>query len=119
MRDALTNFKWISKSETSKSTTQEKTKTEDQNDNSYDFRVFLKILDDTLPLAEDSHLAGRKIAFRIWKATNGNVNRTMKLVRYAARLALKDGMEKVTLSFLETAYEKLFAGDSDQNPFSS
>jgi hypothetical protein len=119
MRDELTNFKWISKSETSKPTAQEKTETEDQNDNAYDFRVFLKILDDILPLAEDSHLAGQKIAYRIWKSTDGNVNRTMKLVRYAARLALKDGMEKVILSFLETAYEKLFSSDSVQNPFSS
>ena len=68
-------------------------------------------------MAEASHLAGQLTARRMWEATHGNVDRTMKLVSYATGLALKKGEEKITLPFLEIAYEELFAGDSVENPF--
>ena len=105
MKDELTNFEWIDPSKNGKSNT------------ANDFRVFLKILDDALPLAEDSHLADQSIAFRMWKATEGNVNRTMKLVRYAAKSTLLNGDEKITLKYLEKAYAMLFEDDSNENPF--
>lgn len=116
MRDQLTNFKWI-KNKKSKNNTEAADVNNEEN-NADDFRIFLKILDNTLPLAENSHLAGQLIAFRMWKATQGNVNRTMKLIRYAAGIALTKGEEKIILPFLETAYRKLFGSDSTKNPFS-
>jgi hypothetical protein len=79
----------------------------------------LKLLDETLPLAEDSNLASKVIAQPLYKATDGNIARTMKLIRYSARLALKKGKEKITLLLLEESYEILFTGDSSKNPFAS
>ena len=114
-RGELVNFKWLETPKANKSQTNEKA--EKKNDKDYDYRSFLKILDEGLPMAEASHLAGRVIAYRMWEATHGNVDRTMKLVRYATGLALKRGEEKTTLPFLEQAYEELFAGESPQNPF--
>lgn len=115
--DELTNFRWLEKTDKNELTTKKTNHASFLNDNTNDFRIFLKILDDALPLAEDSNLAGQVLAYRIWKATDGNVNRTMKLIRYAARLALKKGNEKIILSYLEEAFEKLFAGDFTENPF--
>lgn len=117
MQDGLTNFKWLKKSENKKSDAENANGNKKQAAKDNDYRAFLKAIDEMLPLSEDSHLAGQLIAYRMWKATQGNVARTMKLTRYATRLALKNGEEKVTLALLEEAYEKLFAGDSDQNPF--
>jgi len=117
MKDGLANFKWLKKSDNKKSETENANGNKKQAAKDDDYRLFLKAVDEMLPLAEDSHLAGQLIAYRMWKATQGNVARTMKIVRYATRLALKNGEEKVTLALLEEAYEKLFAGDSDQNPF--
>ncbi len=118
MQDGLTNFKWLNKkSDNKKSEARNVKESKNQATKDNDYRAFLKAVDEMLPLAEDSHLAGQLIAYRAWRATQGNVARTMKLIRYATRLALKKGEEKVTLALLEEAYEKLFAGDSDQNPF--
>jgi hypothetical protein len=117
MQDGLANFKWLKKSDNKKSETENVNGNNNQAPKDNDYRAFLKAVDEMLPLAEDSHLAGQLIAYRMWKATQGNVARTMKLIRYAARLALKNGEEKGTRALLEEAYEKLFAGDSDQNPF--
>lgn len=119
MQDGLANFKWLKKSDNKKSETENVKEKKKQVTKDNDYRAFLKAIDEMLPLAEDSHLAGQSIAYRMWKATQGNVARTMKLVRYATRLALKNGEEKVTLALLEEAYEKLFAGDSAQNPFAN
>jgi DNA transposition AAA+ family ATPase len=116
-RGELRNFKWLKTPKPNKSQTNEKGAK--KNDKDSDYRGFLKILDDGLPMAEASHLAGRVIAYRMWKATHGNVDRTMKLVRCATGLALRKGEEEITLEFLEEAYEKLFAGDSAKNPFAA
>jgi hypothetical protein len=118
-QDGLANFKWLEKSDNKKPEAESANGNEKQAAKDDDYRLFLKAVDEMLPLAEDSHLAGQLIACRVWKATQGNVARTMKLIRYATRLALKNGEEKVTLAHLEQAYEKLFAGDSDHNPFAN
>ncbi|MBU2046597.1 MAG: TniB family NTP-binding protein, partial [Bacteroidetes bacterium] len=112
MQDGLTNFQWIEYSNNEKSD-----KKSNEINIKTDYRSFLKALDNLLPLAETSHLAGRLIAFRMWEATNGNVARTMKIIRYAARLALKTGEEKISLVLLEETYGKLFKADSAANPF--
>jgi hypothetical protein len=119
MKDGLANFKWLKKSDNKKLEIENANGNKKQAAKDNDYRLFLKAVDEMLPLAEDSHLAGQLIAYRMWKATQGNVARTMKLTRYATRLALKKGEEKVNLALLEEAYEKLFAGDSDQNPFAN
>jgi Cdc6-like AAA superfamily ATPase len=117
MKDGLANFKWLTKSDNKESEAESANGNKKQAAKDIDYLAFLKAVDEMLPLTEDSHLAGQSIAYRMWKATQGNVARTMKLIRYAARLALKDGEDKVSLDLLEKAYEKLFAGDSDHNPF--
>lgn len=117
MRDELTNFQWIQKSKDQKSDKKDNEENGKEANRNNDYRVFLKMLDEMLPLAEDSHLAGQTIAFSMWKATQGNVARTMKLIRYAVRMVLENGEERITLGFLHGAYEKLFAGDSIENPF--
>jgi len=114
MQDGLSNFKWLKKSD-KKNPDEDNTGTDIETN----FRGFLKILDDALPLAEDSHLAGKLLAYRMWKATYGNVARTMKIVRYATRLVLKSNEEKISLPLLEEAYNKLFAGDTVKNPFTN
>jgi DNA transposition AAA+ family ATPase len=114
-RDELRNFKWLKTLKADKSQTDGEKVKKDSKD--YDYRIFLKVVDDDLPMAEASHLAGRLIARRMWEATHGNVDRTMKLVSCATGLALRSGEEKITLPFLEAAYEKLFAGDANENPF--
>jgi hypothetical protein len=119
MKEGLTNFKWIKKSDNNKSEAENANGNKNQAAKDDDYRLFLKAVDRMLPLAEDSHLAGQSIAYQMWKATQGNVARTMKLTRYATRLALKNDEEKITPMLMEEAYEKLFAGDSDHNPFAN
>lgn len=118
MRDELKNFEWITKSKDQSHNEKDNEENGKATNRNNDYRVFLKMVDEMLPLAEDSHLASQSIAFPMWKATQGNVARTMKLVRYATRLALKNGEEQVTHKVLHQAYAKLFAGDSIENPFS-
>lgn len=117
MRDELKNFEWITKSDDKKSGEKGNKKISKEVNKSNDYRIFLKMVDEMLPLAEDSHLAGQLIAYPMWKATHGNVARTMKLARYATKLALMSGEDQITLDFLHHAYAKLFAGDSVENPF--
>lgn len=105
LKDRLVNFEWIDK------------KKDKGSNNDNDFRYFLKAVDKSLPLAEHSNLAGSLVAYRMWKATQGNVNRTMKIIRYAARLTLEAGQEKITLEFLKIAYEKMFGSEDQDNPF--
>ncbi|MCD9186338.1 MAG: TniB family NTP-binding protein [Pyrinomonadaceae bacterium] len=123
MREELSNFKWVKGKGSKRDDNHEETDTDEETastpetESDNDFKAFLKILDETLPLADNSHLAGAPIAYRIWKATSGNVNRTMKLVRYAAKSALKSSEEKVTNELLKRAYERIFSEDSSKNPF--
>jgi Cdc6-like AAA superfamily ATPase len=86
-----------------------------------DFRRFLKLLDEGLPLTERSHLADNVTAYRIHCATGGVVNYVMRLVRGAAVLALQQGMEKIDLEILAHAFEERLAKEMPgaKNPFTA
>src|SRR5206468_3214432 len=55
--------------------------------NSNEFRCFLGVVDELLPLGGRSHLAGVDIAWRCYVASDGLINYLMRLVRRAAYLA--------------------------------
>jgi Cdc6-like AAA superfamily ATPase len=84
-----------------------------------EFRKFLTLLDELLPLIEYSQLSSFNMAFSIYKATGGTIAYIMKLIRMAAALALEDGVEKIDYDHLAQAYEELLAVNSpaEKNPF--
>jgi hypothetical protein len=84
-----------------------------------DFRRFLKVIDDKLPLVEKSDLADPNTALCIYEATQGVVAHVMKLIRRAATITLESHRGKITSDILSRAYEeRLAANDPDKaNPF--
>jgi predicted AAA+ superfamily ATPase len=85
-----------------------------------EFRQLLKEIDHALPLLKNSHLAEATTAFLIHSATDGVINYVMKLLRWAAKLAIESGLEQIDHSILAQAYEKRLAKDflKRPNPFS-
>ena len=81
-----------------------------------DFRRFLNVIDDKLPLAEKSNLADPAIALCIYEATQGVVARVMKLVRRATVIALKLHREMITSDILSVAYEERLAANDPHRP---
>jgi len=84
-----------------------------QND---EFRQLLKEIDDALPLLKNSHLADEETAFLIHSATDGIIIYVMKLLRWAAKLAIETGTEQIDYSILARAYEKRVAQDFPKRP---
>ena len=84
-----------------------------------DFRRFLNIIDEKLPLAEGSDLADPATAFCIYEATDGVVAHVMKLIRCATVIALESRREKLTMEILSLAYEQRLAANNPgkRNPF--
>ena len=84
-----------------------------------DFRRFLNVIDDNLPLTEKSDLADPGTALCIYDATDGVVAHVMKLVRRATAIALESSRERLTLDILSLAYEQRLAAinPSKANPF--
>lgn len=101
IRECLEPFSWRSKTERSK------------------LLNFLDLVDEQLPLFECSRLANIKTAYLIHKATGGTIAYIMKLIRRAAALALRDGVEIIDYDHLAQAYEDLLANNNPQmpNPF--
>jgi predicted AAA+ superfamily ATPase len=81
-----------------------------------EFRQLLKEIDNALPLLKDSHLAEATTAFLIHSATDGVINYVMKLLRWAAKLAIESGLEQIDHSILAQAYEKRLAQDFIKRP---
>lgn len=81
-----------------------------------EFRQLLKEIDDALPLLKTSHLADETTAFLIHSATDGIINYIMKLLRWAAKLAIETGSEQIDYSLLARAYEKRVAQDFPKRP---
>ena len=84
-----------------------------------DFRRFLNVIDEKLPLAEKSDLADPSTALCIYEATAGVVAHVMKLVRRATVIALESNREKLTVEILSLAYEQRLAANNPgkANPF--
>jgi Cdc6-like AAA superfamily ATPase len=81
-----------------------------------EFRQLLKEIDDALPILKDSHLAEATTAFLIHSATDGVINYVMKLLRWAAKLAIESGAEQIDHSILAQAYEARLAQDFVKRP---
>jgi hypothetical protein len=81
-----------------------------------DFRRFLSVIDEKLPLAERSDLADPATAFCIFEATDGVVAHVMKLVRRATVIALESRREKLTMEILSLAYEQRLAANNPGKP---
>ena len=81
-----------------------------------DFRRFLNVIDDKLPLAEKSDLADPSTALCIFEATNGVIGNVMKLIRHATRFALESNQEKLTMDILGLAYEQRLAANNPGKP---
>jgi len=81
-----------------------------------EFRQLLKGIDDALPLLKDSHLADVETAFLIYTATDGVIDYVMELVRWAAALAIKSGLEQIDNSLLAQAYEERIAQAFPKRP---
>lgn len=86
-----------------------------------DFRSFLKVLDEQIPMTERSNLSDPNLSFRIYCASNGVVAYVMKIVRRAAVLAIKSEKMKIDLNALAEAYDELIAPEdiTRKNPFLS
>jgi Bacterial TniB protein len=84
-----------------------------------DFRRFLEILDEHLPLEERSNLSDEGTAFRFFAATGGVVSKVMVLVRRASVIALDLGRKRLDLEVLSRAYAERLATDApkNKNPF--
>ena len=84
-----------------------------------EFCRLLKELDDEFPLLKDSHLAESATAFLIYSATDGVINYVMKLLRWAATLAIESGLEQIDHAILAQAYEERLAEHfrTRRNPF--
>jgi hypothetical protein len=84
-----------------------------------EFRTFLHAVESQLPLLEQSDLASEEMALRFYYASDGIVAYVMKLVRYGAHLALKQGQEKLDLNVLAIAFDKYVKADklTKHNPF--
>jgi type II secretory pathway predicted ATPase ExeA len=81
-----------------------------------DFRRFLNIIDEKLPLAEKSDLADPGTALCIYEATDGVVAHVMKLVRRATVIALESNRENLTVEILSLAYEQRLAANNPGKP---
>ena len=81
-----------------------------------DFRRFLNVIDEKLPLAEKSDLADSNMALCIFEATNGVVAHVMKLVRQATGIAVESCREKLTIEILALAYEQRLAANNPGKP---
>lgn len=81
-----------------------------------DFRRFLNVIDEKLPLAEKSDLADPSTALCVFEATNGVVAHVMKLVRRATAIALESSRERLTLEILGLAHEQRLAANNPEKP---
>src|SRR5262249_55081182 len=81
----------------------------------------LKKLDETIPLAEASGLAGAHLAGRFYVACRGVPDYLMTLARGGVLEALRQGAEQVTQADLARVYESKLAHQralaAQQNPF--
>ena len=84
-----------------------------------EFRKFLLMVEEKLPLDRPSNLADPNIAARIHYATGGLMFEVMRLIRYAAILAVKRDLLNINLSLLKESFEENTAANSPhlENPF--
>jgi len=93
----------------------------EDEDQQEEMKQFLAKLDEALSslLPRRSHLADTDTAHLIHVATNGIIEKIMKLIRGAAASALRSDAEYIDLNLLANSYEENLANDfpEDPNPF--
>lgn len=84
-----------------------------------DFRNFLKLVDEQLPINKTANLASRTMAYRFYCATNGVISYVMDIVRMAALSAIEQSLETIDLDLLADAYDRSLASPYPDriNPF--
>jgi len=84
-----------------------------------EYRAFLRYLDDSLPLAEHSHLIDTELAFRIYYATGGVIGHMMDLIRHASNLAIARSLNRLDHELLAEAYDECLSARRSNpiNPF--
>lgn len=84
-----------------------------------DFRKFLQMVDENLPLPKSSNLADPQMAARIHYATGGLIFEIMRLIRAAGIYALERETGKITLDLLRESFGENLSTNSPhlENPF--
>lgn len=84
-----------------------------------EFRTFLYIIDNSLPLGTSSRLADMDMATRFYYASDGVVAYIMKLIKKGTSMALQRNEELLTLDILAKAFDLHVLKDktSKINPF--
>jgi hypothetical protein len=86
-----------------------------------EFRIFLHQVEGQLPLAEQSCLSSKEMAWRCFVATHGKVGYVMRLLRRAAEDAVREGEPGLSRELLFAAFQHTLAGKrrSVGNPFTN
>lgn len=84
-----------------------------------EFRMFLKQVEQQLPLARRDVLTSREMGWRCYVATHGKVGYIMKLLRRAAEMAVKRDKLGLSQQLLYESFERTLAGRRRRlpNPF--
>jgi hypothetical protein len=98
---AISAFEWDLKSE----------------DTIKEFIKFLELVENSLPLKENSNLTSEEIAWRCFAASYGRIGYLMSILRGAAHIALNNNSESITMGMLSHSFEKN-SSLSIENPFS-
>jgi hypothetical protein len=93
---------------------------EDQPETVEEFRMFLRQVEQQLPLTSRSFLASREMAWRCFVATLGKVGYIMRLLRRAAEAAVQHEETGLSRTLLHEAFKRTLAGNRRglANPFS-
>lgn len=83
------------------------------------FRLFLEIVDKTLPLKKKSNLADIGMALRFYYASDGVIAYIMKLVRYGTAMVLQRNEDCLAMDILAEAFDEHVQSDKPHkiNPF--
>lgn len=85
-----------------------------------EFARLLRGLDKNLPLAEESSIYLGNLPRRIHFATRGNFDYLIKLLKKAIELAVKAGLERITIQTLHDAFDEEHQDYAcSENPFSA
>lgn len=86
-----------------------------------EFRTFLQLVEQQLPLELHSGLASKEMAWRCFVATQGKVGYLMRLLRRAAEEAVRRELPELTQELLREAFTATLAGKRRNiaNPFTA
>jgi hypothetical protein len=84
-----------------------------------EFRMFLRQVEQQLPLASRSFLSSKEVAWRCFVATQGKVGYIMRLLRRSAEEAVRRDASSLSQDLLQEAFSQTLAGKRRNlgNPF--